>query len=240
MKNHLLSAALTLLAGSLIAADSNPKNEVTAAAKKLGEKANYGWKQTIVVPESAPFKPGPSEGKLEKDGVTFFTLSFGDNTTQIYLKGDKSAIHGPDGGWQSAKDLEGDEGPGRFLGFIIKSFKAPSAQATELADAAKELKKDGDAYSSDLTEAGAKAQFRFGNPTDPKGSVKFWIKDGQLTKFESKLTGKVDFNGNEVDVDRTSTIEIKDVGTTKVEVPAEARKKLDPAPAPAEPAPSAK
>ena len=41
-----------------------------------------------------------------------------------------------------------------------------------------ELKKDGDVYSGDLTEAGAKAQFRFGTVTNPKGSVKFWIKDG--------------------------------------------------------------
>jgi hypothetical protein len=61
----------------------------------------------------------------------------------------------------------------------------------------------------------------------PKGSVEFRVKDGQLTKFEFKLTGKADFNGNEFDVDRDTTIEISDVGATKVEVPAEAKKKLD-------------
>ena len=77
-----------------------------------------------------------------------------------------------------------------------------------------------------LTEEGAKAQFRFGTVTNPKGSVKFWVKDGALSKYEFKVTGKVDFNGNEIDVDRTWTIEIKEIGTTKVTVPEEAKKKL--------------
>jgi hypothetical protein len=36
----------------------------------------------------------------------------------------------------------------------------------------------------------------------------------------------MDFNGNEVDLDRTNTVDIKDVGTTKVEVPEGAKKKL--------------
>jgi hypothetical protein len=34
------------------------------------------------------------------------------------------------------------------------------------------------------------------------------------------------FNGNDIDQDRTTTVVIKDVGTTKVTVPDEAKKKL--------------
>ena len=62
--------------------------------------------------------------------------------------------------------------------------------------------------------------------SNAKGSVKFWVKDGVLTKYEFKVSGKMDFNGNEIDMDRTSTVEIKDVGTTKVEVPEAAKQKL--------------
>ena len=226
MKRNLLSSTVALLAGSLLAADPSPKDDITAAAKKLGENANYSWKTTVVVPESAQFKPGPSEGQTEKDGFTHLTLSFGENTTHAVLKGDKAVVTNPDGGWQALADLDNAEGPGRFLGRIIRNFKVPAAQAEELAAATKELKKDGDVYSADLTEAGAKAQFRFGTVSNPKGSVKFWVRDGALTKFEFKVTGKVDFNGNEFDVDRTWTIEVKDVGTTKVNVPEEAKKKV--------------
>ena len=226
MKTNVLFSATSLLAVTLIAADSGPKADIIVATKKLGDQANYSWKTTVVVPENAQFKPGPIEGQTEKDGFTQLTLSFGDNTTKAVIKGDKAAVTNPEGGWQSLTDVDNAEGPGRFLGRIIRNFKTPAAQAAELATATKELKKDGDVYSGDLTEEGAKAQFRFGTVSNPKGSVKFWVKDGALTKFEFKVTGKVDFNGNEFDVDRTSTIEIKEVGTTKVNVPEEAKKKL--------------
>jgi hypothetical protein len=63
-------------------------------------------------------------------------------------------------------------------------------------------------------------------PTDAKGSVKFWIKDGALTKYQTKVSGKVEFNGESRDMERTTTIEIKDVGKTKIEVPDDAKKKL--------------
>jgi hypothetical protein len=233
MKTITMLGTTLLLTGSLFAADPNPKEDVTSAATKLGGKDNYSWKTVVVVPEGAPFKPGPTDGKTEKGGVTYFTLSFGDNSTHIYLKGDQAAVTNPDGGWQSLAELDGNDGPGRFLSRIIKNFKAPAAQAKELADSAKELKKEGDTYSGDMTEEGAKGQFRFGNASGAKGSVKFWVKDGQLSKYQFKVTAKVDFNGNEIEVDRDTTVEIKDVGTTKIEVPADAKKKLEPAPAPA-------
>jgi hypothetical protein len=36
----------------------------------------------------------------------------------------------------------------------------------------------------------------------------------------------VSFNGNDRDIDRTTTVEIKDVGTTKIQVSDDAKKKL--------------
>ena len=226
MKTTFLLTTLCLLACPLLAADSSPKDDITAAAKKLAEKANYSWKSTTVVPESARFKPGPTEGKTEKDGFTLATLSFGENSTDIVLKGEKAVVTDPDGGWQLASELESGEGRGRFLGRIARNLKPAAAQATELLGAVKELKKEGDVYSGDMTVEGAKKQFRFGEPKNPKGSVKFWVKDGVLTKFETKVEAKMEFNGDEIDASRTTTTEIKDVGTTKVNVPEAAKKKL--------------
>ena len=227
MKTHLL-IALTLLAPAVLrAADTSAKDQVTAAAKKLGEQSNYSWKTTVVVPESAQFKPGPTEGKTEKDGFTYVTLSFGDNLTEAAMKGDKAVVMNQDGDWQPASELENAEGQGRFLGRMVRNLKVPSAQVPDLVAAARELKQDGDVYSGEMTEEGAKKQFRFGQPKNPKGSVKFWVKEGALAKYEFKVTGKVDFNGNEVDVDRTSTTVISEVGTTKVNVPAKAKAKLN-------------
>jgi len=226
MKRYILFNAIALLAGSFAAVGANPKDEVIGAAKKLGEKSNYSWKTTVVVPESAQFKPGPTDGKTEKDGFTYVTMTFGDNMTEAVLKGDKAVVTNQEGEWKDASELENAEGPGRFLGRIIRNFKTPAVQAADLAGAVKDLKMEGGAYSGELTDEGARAQFRLATPKNAKGSVKFWLKDGVLTKYEFKLQGKVDFNGNEVDVDRTTTVEIKDVNATKVNIPEAAKKKF--------------
>jgi len=227
----LFSTAALFLATTLVAADSNPKDEITAAAKKLGDGANYSWRTTVTVPEDAPFKPGPTEGKTEKDGVTLLSITFGDNETKAVLKDDKGAASTPEGDWRSLDELANSEGPGRFMGLMLRNFKTPAPQAAELASFSKDLKKDGDAYASDLTEEGAKAflTFRRGGTaavTNPKGSVKFWVKDGALTKYEFHVKGTVNFNGNDFDQDRTTTVVIKDAGSTKITVPEEAKKKL--------------
>lgn len=229
MKTTIALSLIAVLTASLNAAE--PKDEVTAAAKKLADAANYSWKQTVVVGESAQFRPGPTEGKTEKGGFTHVTSSFGENTMQTVIKGEKGAVTNQDGGWQGLAEVEQEEGFGRFRAIMARNLKTPAAQAAELAASTKDLKKDGDAYSGELTEAGAKAALTFrrgGDATvsNAKGSVKFWLKDGALAKYELKVKGTVSINGNDREVDRTTTIEIKDVGTTKVNVPEEAKKKL--------------
>lgn len=230
MKTSIVFSILALTAMSLVAAETTPKDDVTSAAKALGDKSGYSWKITVAVPEGTQFRPGPTEGKTEKGGATRVSMTFRDNTTEFILQGGKSAVHTEDEGWQKLSELD-DQGPGRFIGAMIKNFKAPASQADELVGDVNELKKDGDVYSGDLTEDGAKKLLSFrrgGNSsvTGAKGSAKFWIKDGVLSKYEYKVQGKVSFNDNERDVERTTTVEIKDVDATKVEVPDEAKKKL--------------
>jgi hypothetical protein len=231
MKKQILCFATMTLATALFAADA--KEEVTAAAKKLGEKANYSWKTTVVVPEGTQFRPGPTDGKTEKDGFIHVKSTFGENTTDIVKKGDKAAFTNRDGDWQTLAEVENQEGPARFRAGMVRNLRAPAELAVEIAAGAKELKKDGDAIAGDLTEEAANNLMRFrrgggDGPTisNAKGSAKFWVKDGVLTKYEFKVSGKMDFNGNEIDLDRTTTTEIKDIGTTKVEVPEGAKKKL--------------
>jgi hypothetical protein len=239
MKRNILFGAMILLAGSLFAADASPKDEVKAAAKALGNQTNYSWKATVESPNGGGRFNGPTEGKTELGGFTWLSLSMRDNTVEGVLKGGKGAAKTEDG-WQSLAELSQDNGdggfnPNQFLARRMQSFKAPAAEAADLADKAKELKKDGDAWAGDLTVDGAKSLLTFGRPgtgdnaptvTDPKGSVKFWIKDGQLTKYQFHVQGNMSFNGNERDVDRTTTVQIKDVGTTKLQVSDDAKKKL--------------
>jgi hypothetical protein len=240
ISRSVLVGTIALFAGSLLAADA--KDDVKAAAKKLGDQANYSWKTTV---ENAGggggggrFRQGPTEGKAEKDGFICLALTRGENvTTEAVLKGAKGAIKLEDG-WKSLEEAAQDDGsgqpnPGRFIGRMLQTFKAPAAQADDLVGKVKEIKKADDAYAGDLTEDGAKSLLTFGprggnngpEISDARGSAKFWIKDGVLAKYEFNVQGKISFNGNDREVNRTTTVNIKDVGSTKVEVPEEAKKK---------------
>ncbi len=56
--------------------------------------------------------------------------------------------------------------------------------------------------------------------------MKFWVKDGALSKYEYQVQGTMNFNDNEINMNRLTTVDIKDVGTTKVTIPEEAKKKV--------------
>jgi hypothetical protein len=239
MKRNLLFSLTLLAAGSLLAADANPKDDVTAAANALGNESNYTWRTTVEVPADAQFKPGPTDGKTEKGGYTAVTMSFNDNTSQAIIKGTNAAIKA-DAGWQSAAEALADSGggfnPAGFLARMAQNYRTPAVEAAALAGQTKELKAGDKGISGELTDDGAKSLLTFrrrgnagGGPTvtNPKGTITFWITDGKLTKYQYHVTGTVNFNGNDRDVDRTTTTEIKDVGTTKIEVPDEAKKKLE-------------
>jgi hypothetical protein len=232
MKTNLLTISLALVTGSLLAAD--PKEVVTGAAKKLGDAENYSWKQMVENAGGGGFGGGASEGKTQKGGYTWLSMTMRDNTIEAIKKGEKGAIKNQEG-WRSLADASsGDPGPGTFIARRVQNLKTPAAQAEELAGKVKDLKQDGEAYGGDLTEDGAKSLLTFGGRggngpevRGAKGSAKFWVKDGVLSKYQTKVKGTVSFNGNDRDVDRTTTVEIKDIGSTKVTVPDEAQKKLE-------------
>jgi hypothetical protein len=243
MKTTGLLGAVLLCATSLMAADA--ASEINAAAKKLADKGNYSWKANS---ESASGTGGgsgrgrfggPTEGKTD-GGITQLSMTRGETTLEAVLKGGKGAIKTEDG-WKSLSEASEAGGAGggarnaaRFTALMLQNYKTPAAEVEALAGKAKDLKKDGEAYAGALTPDGVKDLLgRFRRPggdtpevANPKGSLKVWVKDGVLSKYEYHVEGKMTFNNNDVEINRTTTVEIKDVGTTKLSVPEEAKKKL--------------
>ena len=242
MKKNMVWGTVLLLAGSVLAADSDPKADVKTAAKKLASAGGYSWKTTIETPQGGRggrFRPGPTEGQTAKDGTIHLSMTRGENTVEAYLKGDKGALKTEEG-WKSLSEAAesndgGQPNPAMFMARMLRNYKAPAAEAEDLAGKAKELKSEDGAYSGDLTEEAVKQLLARGprrpgaeppEVTDAKGSVKFWVKDGVLSKYEYQVQGKMTFNGNDVEINRTTTVAIKEVGSTKVEVPDGAKTKL--------------
>ena len=239
MKKNILFGMMLLAAGPLLAADSNPKDDVKTAATALGNAANYTWQTTVDMGADSPFQMGPTDGKTEKDGYTTVSMTMMDNTSSIALKGTNAAVKTADNGWQTvAEAMQGGGGggfnPGMMIARTAQNLKTPAVEAANLAGLAGDLKVDGDKITGALTEDGAKAQLSFGGrrggtpPTvaNPKGTVTFWVADGKLTKYSFHVTGTVSRGGNDMDMDRTTTVVISNVGTTKIEVPDDAKKKL--------------
>jgi hypothetical protein len=260
MLRHVLTGTIALLAGTALAIAA-PKDDVNAAAKKLADANNYTWKQA---PQNAAPQGGqggqgngqangqqggrrrgrggmmgPMEGKMA-DGITVLTMGQGENAREIVKKGDKVLFKTADG-WQTPEEMEqaagdnnGRPNPARMMSRMITNMKGPAVEAENLASHIDDLKKDGDAYTGDLTEDGAKSFMTFGGRggqgpeiSNAKGNAKFWIKDGALTKFEYTVSGTMSFNGNDREINRTMVVDISDVGSTKIDVPDDAKKKLE-------------
>jgi hypothetical protein len=249
MLRTVLCSTLALVAGSAVLAHADAKEDATAAAQKLGDAQNYSWKQTV---ESAGGGGGRGgfgnmEGKTEKGGVTMTSAQRGDNTVVTYRKGDKVVMQNPDGDWMTAEEMAaaraangngGGGGQRRGRGGPPQ-FRLPAETASDLISKANDLAAADGVITGNLSEdaikqllAGGRGRRGGGAGGTPpeisnaKGTVKVWTKDGAISKFEYHVTGTVSRNGNDTDVDRTTTVEITDVGSTKIDVPEAAAKKL--------------
>lgn len=237
MKPNLLWSAVALLTVSALAAESSSKDTVKNAAKKLAEQASYSWRTTVETASDSRFRPGPTEGKTEKDGYTCLAMSRGENTLEAVMKGEKVVIK-TDEGWQTMEDLTagggGQGNPARFMARTLRNYRLPATHLEDLVAQVKDLALADGAYAGELTEEGVRQLLTFGRRagaepppiSNAKGSVKIWLKDGLPAKYEVRVQGTITFNNNEMNVDRTTTTEIKEVGKTKVDVPAEAKAKL--------------
>jgi hypothetical protein len=232
-----ITAVTLLVAGVVALGAAEPKEAVKQAIDKLKAQPNYSWTAKLEMPGSQ-FTPGPTKGQTQKDGFTLITQEMNDNTAEAVLKGEKAAVKVEDE-WKLASELEpGGGNRGAFMARILARTKPAAEEAADLLGKVKDLK-PGEAglCSGDLTEEAAKDLLTMGRrrpnadnapppPKNAKGSVKFWVKDGMLFKYESTIEGTVTFREEERDVKRIRTVEIQDVGKTKVDVPAEAKKKL--------------
>ena len=238
MKTAFLLALVGFTTAPLLAAD--PAEEIKAAAQKLADKASYAWTAKVDSPQGDRGRGfGPASGKTDK-GVTYLAWQGRESKTEAIKKGDKFVIKSGEE-WQTASELEdggGDNNRARFSRGRVQNFKTPAQDAAELVGKVKNVKKDGDAYTAELTPEALKQMYTFrrsgdsgGNSPDVsrlKGTAKFWVKDGVLSKYQTQVQGKMAFgqDGRETDVDRTTTYDITEIGSAKVEVPAEAKKKL--------------
>jgi len=230
LKRIILSAAMVI--GCAGIANASDQDDMKAALQKLADSPNYTWKSTV----EGGMAASEQTGKTQKDGLTLVSMTRQDNTVEMVVQGKQFAVK-TDDGWKSGAELSGDDAPGqqRMLAGMMRNFKTPVAQALEFVGKLENIKRTDDGYTADLSADAAKAMMalpRRGQNaaaraiTNPKVSIKVWCRDGVISKMENHASGTITFNGEDHDIDRTTTTEFSDVGTTTLSIPDEAKAKL--------------
>ena len=241
--------AVLPLACAVTAVHAGPTDDLAAAARKLADAPNYSWTVTTEFANSQ-FPVVPAEGVTEKDGYTVVTTSFNGNTRQTVRKGEQVVMQNRDGEWMTMEELRqqfaggggggGGRGGGRGgFGMFGGNARDFAKDVANLAGKLKDVKVADGVISGSLESADAVELLTFGRgraggggATPPaaknaSANVKVWLKNGAVEKYVVNVKGTVTTpNGDERDIDLTTTTEIKNVGSTKVTVPEGAKKKL--------------
>ena len=232
MRTRLTVAFVILALVESRAADA--QSEIRKAIQSLGAQPNYSWNSTTQSEASSSLsRQSPTSGMTEQDGDTHFRFTLDGNPVEVAIRGTKSAIK-TETAWESAEDLKGER---QWIARRLQAFKPPVAEAEDLLRAVKSIRSErGGVFTGELTPQGVSGLLLARSRNDlqtrvspgAKGSVKFWIKNGLLVKYEYSLQGKIVLTDHkqEFNVSRTTMVAIKDVGSTKIQLPEEARRKL--------------
>ena len=158
--------------------------------------------------------------------------------------GQRGGFGGGGGGFGGGPGGFGQFDPSTFATMRLRSTRLPTVEAQEWLDRVKDLKAAGVGYYvGDLSDAGLRDMMGGGrrggggrggqdnpNPFQPrnegtKATVKFWTTGGVLTKYETSFQTKITLpagEAREINIDRTTTTEIRQVGTSRLDLPKDA------------------
>ena len=257
VRSALLAFGLVLAIG-VLAAGATPRDDVAAAIQKLADSGDYAWRTVPFAEDAAPpdadFETIPArfeqtaqdqiEGKVQKDGLVALRAQIGDAVVGFYMHHAHMAIQTTQGQWTSETQLL-SQGylsiPDQLL-TQAEFLLPPAVEARQYFERIQNIHREGDAYVGEIPQDAAIAMLeerkRKQNDgkewrlAEAKATVKFWISDGVLSKYQVHWT--IDpyicvFGLNEWanESDITETTAISDNGKTTIHLPPEAEAELD-------------
>lgn len=234
MSKTLLALPLCLVAVCLFAVkcradeprlpvDETIAKKLTRAIERLAQQKSYRWTTESAVPKEVRFRPGPVTGVTVRGGVTHVTRSFGPRSMQVVIEDNKAAVTSRDGRWETVSLSDQGYGSGGFAASMARDTQTPVAEANELVSTLTSLDEEGDVLIGILPADAAAAHLtmRRGNDSvrDATGTVRFSINDGLLTSYVLRVEGRLVDDGQTRKTWQQITVEVKDVGTAKLELP---------------------
>jgi hypothetical protein len=150
-----------------------------------------------------------------------------------------SILSGPGSRGGKTKVLNGpkadDARPERGYSNLQMGLSHPHEELGVIVTSGKDLKMEGETLTGTLTELGAQLLLvRDGQteitPLAGAGHFTLWIRDGIVARYQVRLEGtlaiKTALTVRQVSVRQSTSTTLKDIGTTKFEIPFEAKAKL--------------
>jgi len=195
-------------------------------------------------------------GQTEKDGftVTKSTMKAGNTLVEDTIYWGTQMAYLRNGSWKTAEELQaaaggrsgvtvvgtGVGGSGRGIGTMTiasqndqpRGAGRPAQMVLSILAQVKNVAASGDAFVAEMSRDYIARAMPLNGRNGPlvvsqgaTASAKFWLKDGVLAKYQIKIKAAFE-NGDAPPAERTTTVEIKNVGSTVVAVPAEAKAKF--------------
>ncbi|HTF58228.1 MAG TPA: hypothetical protein VK661_13435 [Planctomycetota bacterium] len=240
-------AKLMVVAAFALAFAPAADEDLDKAAAKAAEMGNYSCTITVKM-EGGGGGGGEGRGiqpvELQVRSDAPWHLKSGE--LEAFKKGETLAVKEGEG-WKKLerpqRPAEGERpDPKAMAAQMLRGLRAPHEILKDLKSASfKEVKREdsegGRCFSGELTAEALKPFLMGGRrrggggggdqaAPQATGTAKIWVNgDGAVTKYEVNVEAKrKNRDGDEVTTKSTRTVEIKDVGSTKYEVPADAAK----------------
>lgn len=234
---QIVAAVAAVLAAQGAWADD--REDVQKAARKTSELTNYSFRIELAF-EGGPGgggHPPATQARYDKDIGLYGKVG---ETAEFVKIADKVAFTDREGNWRRPpQGQSGGRGYG-MMGLFLRNLKAPHEDVKGLDARFKKIEKQNnrengcDVYAGELTEEAAREILPMRRILDRlqdaeiSGEAKLWVNsDGILVRYEIRCVVKANFNGNDFEMTFTRTTELSDIGTTKVEIPDEAKKLLE-------------
>lgn len=198
--------------------------------------------------EGATEKGGYTVTKVTFNENSFLTVRKGEQSVSQDREGnwltseERRAQFANRGGGEGSSKTGGSSGGGRsgrggFTGGMMGGGQMnPAEELAALAGQAKNFKSADGALVAELDEAAVAQRLSLGGtrgggdsrpaPKNVSGSLKVWLKGGVVSKYQVHIKGTVAGRDGEAERELTTTTEVRNIGSAKVEVPEAAKKKL--------------
>lgn len=231
-----------LVAGAVLGFGSpvrgaDPTGALVDGLRELRAASAYSWSVSTAMP-GAPFKVAPMRGRADASGWLVLETEADGQPRQAVGSG-KKRVFEVRGAWKGRADLAALKGADERAALDLFAARTPVEELDALFPRLGGVRRDPDgSFFGALPEETAKEMIsaamagRTPGGFIPElkaavGNFRLWLRDGRPQKYVISFSATASLPFGTKEIKRVTTVEIGEVGSTRVEVPAAAKEKIE-------------